>query len=265
MDNQDVEKVKVAHYSWWICGILGLIIGLSSTDNSTDSGLMAFVGITNGLFWGWIIGLIIDRIRDSETVKTISVKISDMKDQHSNFQETKSSINEYNDAKNRYQYLSDETLLDKYKIYLVENESDITRLALEEELVKRNLLSHSPMHEKIDKIKNKKSDLEKYKDESFAEVSKYIIIAMDFYKKGENSPALLALETATKYENENIDANLMYCEIGLEHFGPNYIDEKMNFLKGMASTERDKFQQRQMKKLLEINNKFTQMKYKDQE
>lgn len=148
------SKVKVAHYTWWICGILGLLIGLAKADGYINGyGIMAFVGIVNGVIWGWLLGFIIDKIKDSTPVQNISQKIEEIKQEKELVQNTKNSINEYNDAKHRFQYLSDETLFEKFQSYVEDDISDVERLALEEELVKRGILTHSPMYEKLEKIK----------------------------------------------------------------------------------------------------------------
>lgn len=147
-------KVKVASYSWWICGILGLFIGLAKADGRINGyGVMAFAGVVNGIVWGWLLGFIIDKIKDSSPVQNISQKIEESKQEQELIKQTKQSLNEYNDAKHRFQFLSDETLIEKFKSYVDEDITDMQRLALEEELVKRGLLKHSPMHEKLEKIK----------------------------------------------------------------------------------------------------------------
>lgn len=148
------SKVKLASYTWWICGIIGLLIGLAKADGRINSyEIMAFAGISNGIFWGWLLGFIIDKIKDSSTVETISKKIEEIKEEKEIIKQTKDSLGEYNDAKHRFQFLSEDTLISKFKEYEDANKSDMTRLALEEELVKRGVLSHSPMHEKLEKLK----------------------------------------------------------------------------------------------------------------
>lgn len=148
------SKFKIASYTWWIFGIVGLIIGLSKADGRINSyEMMAFAGIANGVFWGWLLGFIIDKIRDSSTVETITKKIEKMKVENEAINQTKQSLDEYHDAKHRFQFLSEDTLIAKYKEYEDANKSDMIRLALEEELVKRGILDHSPMHEKLEKLK----------------------------------------------------------------------------------------------------------------
>ena len=64
------------------------------------------------------------------------------------------SMNIYDEAKKTFRYLSDDTLKEKYETYNNSKTNDMERLALEEELVERKLIPYSPMHEKIQKIKN---------------------------------------------------------------------------------------------------------------
>lgn len=68
---------------------------------------------------------------------------------------TQKSKQEYNDAKSRFKYLSNDVLLNKYKEFQEKKLENIIRLALEEELVERKLITHSPMHNKLDFIMNK--------------------------------------------------------------------------------------------------------------
>ena len=56
----------------------------------------------------------------------------------------------YQESKHSFQFFSNETLFSIYNEYLNgSKKSNFEQLALEEELVKRNLISHSPMHEKL--------------------------------------------------------------------------------------------------------------------
>jgi hypothetical protein len=64
-------------------------------------------------------------------------------------------MQEYNEAKSRFKYLSNDVLLNKYKEYQENKLEDMIRLALEEELVERKLITHSPMHNKLDAIMTK--------------------------------------------------------------------------------------------------------------
>ena len=148
------SNVKIASYTWWICGILGLFIGLSEADGRINRyDLMALAGIFNGIIWGWLIGFIIDKIKDSSLVHNISQKIKEVKQDKEIVQQKVNSLEDYNDAKHRFQYLSDDTLVDKYKSYFTNDIIDMERLALEEELVKRGILNYSPSHEKLEKVR----------------------------------------------------------------------------------------------------------------
>lgn len=60
------------------------------------------------------------------------------------------NIREYQKLKNNFQFFSNDKLLNIYKQIKDGNESSkIEQLALEEELVRRKLITHSPMHEKL--------------------------------------------------------------------------------------------------------------------
>lgn len=56
---------------------------------------------------------------------------------------------EYLKAKKTFKYYSDEKLIELYDIKLKDNIENIQRLALEEIMIDRGILSHSIMHEKI--------------------------------------------------------------------------------------------------------------------
>lgn len=151
----DKTNQKIAHTTWWVFAIIGIIIGLINSDSSyRDSQPIAyaFIGLVNGALIGWVFGYIIDLAKNSSTVQNISKKIEEEKENKTIIENAKSSIAKYNDAKHRFQYLSSETLIQKYEVSNIENCDNMEQLALEEELVKRNILNHSPMHEKIEKI-----------------------------------------------------------------------------------------------------------------
>lgn len=54
--------MKTVYHSWWIGGIIGAILVpmLAETPN-TGPGFYIIIGLINGIFWGWLIGLIIDK------------------------------------------------------------------------------------------------------------------------------------------------------------------------------------------------------------
>jgi len=87
------SNLKIAQYSWWIGGILGLFIGLAKADGRINGyGMMAFAGVTNGIVWGWLLGFIIDKIKVSTPVQTISQKIEEVKQEKEIFEQTKHSL-----------------------------------------------------------------------------------------------------------------------------------------------------------------------------
>jgi len=146
-------RSKFADYTPWFGCIIGLFVGLSKADGYTNKyEIMAAIGVINGVVLGLILGLIIDKIRESAAVAAITTKVNDIQEQQELVKRTKASSVEYNEAKHRYQFLSNATLTEKFEEYKTADVSNMQRLALEEELVKRGVLEYSPMHEKLDKL-----------------------------------------------------------------------------------------------------------------
>ncbi|MCB0745808.1 MAG: hypothetical protein KDC67_18035, partial [Ignavibacteriae bacterium] len=82
--------------------------------------------------------------------ENIKVKIEQKKQENELNESIKMNMREYQESKNSFQYFSDNKLLNIYEQF--ENgtkNSNMEQLALEEELVKRKLIDHSPMHEKL--------------------------------------------------------------------------------------------------------------------
>ncbi len=149
------KKTKVINYTWWIFALIGIIIGLVNSDSSySDSSPLAFslMGAINGALIGLLIGYIIDKIISSDTAKNVSKTIQEQKDNHKLNKNIRQSMNVYKDAKHRFQFLSDETLMEKFSNEKPEDVDNMERLALEEEMVRRGQIKYSPMHEKLDKI-----------------------------------------------------------------------------------------------------------------
>lgn len=88
--------------------------------------------------------------KSKEIAKNVKTKIEQKKQENVLNENIKMSIREYQDYKNSFQYFSDNRLLkiyDQFQSGL--KKSNMEQLALEEELVKRKLINHSPMHEKL--------------------------------------------------------------------------------------------------------------------
>ncbi|CAM4063895.1 hypothetical protein [Gillisia hiemivivida] len=70
--------MKVANYSWWIGAIISpiLTVALTGGSNDDDIGMLILVGVVNGVFWGWLIGFLIDKARGNpkETKPTPTTK-----------------------------------------------------------------------------------------------------------------------------------------------------------------------------------------------
>jgi predicted PurR-regulated permease PerM len=93
--------------------------------------------------------------KGEQLTNNISNQIKETVETKKVVQETQQSMQEYNEAKSRFKYLSNDVLLNKYKEYQENKLEDMIRLALEEELVERKLITHSPMHNKLDAIMTK--------------------------------------------------------------------------------------------------------------
>lgn len=64
----------------------------------------------------------------------------------------KQNISNYESAKDRFKYVSDDLLEDRYNKMESEGVENMERLALEEEMVDRGILEYSFMHEKFENI-----------------------------------------------------------------------------------------------------------------
>ncbi|WP_186439165.1 hypothetical protein [Olleya sp. Hel_I_94] len=88
--------------------------------------------------------------KSKEIAKNVKTKIEQKKQENVLNENIKMSIREYQDSKNSFQYFSDNRLLNIYDQFQSGlKKSNMEQLALEEELVKRKLINHSPMHEKL--------------------------------------------------------------------------------------------------------------------
>ncbi len=67
------KKSKIAKHSWWILGITGLILGLIKGQGNET---WIYIGVVNGAFWGWILGLIVDYVLNSYFYEEPKEKIS---------------------------------------------------------------------------------------------------------------------------------------------------------------------------------------------
>lgn len=92
--------------------------------------------------------------KSKEVAEKIRVKIEQKRKEKELDYKIKSDIQYYKESKNSFQYFSDDNLLSIYEEFKSgTKDSNMEQLALEEELVKRKLIDHSPMHEKLYWIK----------------------------------------------------------------------------------------------------------------
>jgi|LSQX01.3.fsa_nt_gb predicted PurR-regulated permease PerM len=102
----------------------------------------------------FLIDKLIDGVKKSR--KHIAERVENTKEIRALKEITKKEQRNYQEAKVSFGYFSNDKLLSLYEQYVKgEIASDLELLALEEELVKRGLLDHSPMHEKLYLLKKK--------------------------------------------------------------------------------------------------------------
>ncbi len=60
--------MKAVNHSWWVGAIISTVLTFAflGSNSSMNFGLILFIGIVNGVFWGFVIGLIIDNISGSQ-------------------------------------------------------------------------------------------------------------------------------------------------------------------------------------------------------
>lgn len=64
--------MKAVNHSWWIGAIISTVLTFAFLGGETaeDIFMSLFVGIINGVFWGWIVGLLIDKLRGNSSKST---------------------------------------------------------------------------------------------------------------------------------------------------------------------------------------------------
>lgn len=154
--DSNTTEFKFTNNLWWICMIIGIIIGLINSDSryiDSQPLMEGFKGAVIGALLGKLLAYIIDQIKESPVAKTVIESVEKKIEEEQIKKEVKSSIGAYNEAVHHFQFLSDETLIAMYNEE-IDKENKMEKLALEEELVKRKILKYSPEHEKINKLKS---------------------------------------------------------------------------------------------------------------
>lgn len=122
-----------------------------------DTSVLVFLLILVGLVVvGGIVFTLVYAAADKsqEIAKNIKIRIEQKRLNNELNQIIESNIKEFQEFRSSFQFFSDEKLLILYQQFQDSNQSsNMEQLALEEELVKRKLITHSPMHEKIYAIK----------------------------------------------------------------------------------------------------------------
>ena len=89
-------------------------------------------------------------VKSKEIAKNVKIRIDQKKQQNLLNESIDNSMREYREYKNSFQYFSNNKLLDIYEQFQNGTKSsNMEQMALEEELIKRKMIDHSPMHEKL--------------------------------------------------------------------------------------------------------------------
>jgi hypothetical protein len=136
--------------------VLALVFGIVIFGNLIMLGKGEFTSGWN--FFALLIFIVIEIYlissinKESDPGTNISTKSENQNKEGYLKKDVQQSITNYQDSANHFQFLSDETLLSKYENNETSRLTEMEKLALEEELVKRKLIKYSAAHEKLDKI-----------------------------------------------------------------------------------------------------------------
>ena len=150
--NSDMDTLKfiIIFIGGIILGVL--ITGLLKDILPTDGIAPLFIAL---IIFGasfMIVFFVVESFseKSKKVTENMKAKIEQKKQENELNESIKMNMREYQESKNSFQYFSDNKLLSLYGQF--ENgtkKSNMEQLALEEELVKRKLIDHSPMHEKL--------------------------------------------------------------------------------------------------------------------
>jgi len=88
--------------------------------------------------------------KSKKVAENIKTKVEQKRQENELNESIQTNMRDYQESKNSFQYFSDDRLLNIYEQFQNGTKnSNMEQLALEEELVKRKLIDHSPMHEKL--------------------------------------------------------------------------------------------------------------------
>ena len=139
--------------------LLGVFIVSIFKDNLPSDGIaplfLALIIFTGAI--GLMFALVETISKKSNQVsRTIQEKIKESNKQKVFNENIRQNLATYEEFKKTFQYFSDEKLLEVHNH--IDKISSMEQLALEEELIVRNLIDHSPMHEKLYLLKKEMSN-----------------------------------------------------------------------------------------------------------
>jgi hypothetical protein len=131
--------------------ILIILIQIEPLNNGDFFEILGVLVIFTISFF--IVRFLLSLFIESETGEKIEIEIRNKKELEIMTKKVQYDIAKYQNAKNSFKYFSNEKLASIYKELEEKGIEDMERLALEEIMVEKGLLTHSKMHEKLHMIK----------------------------------------------------------------------------------------------------------------
>ncbi len=133
-----------------------LLLAIVFTSIGESSGfwgpasLLIMMGLGFGLFVFFLYIIDYAFTGAKKTKEVIKEKVKERIQDNQTKKHMKYNLHKYNQAKSSFQFFSDDKLISLFEESSKNQPNeDAEQLALEEELVKRGLIDHSPMHEKL--------------------------------------------------------------------------------------------------------------------
>lgn len=149
-----MKNNAIVYFVGAIVFILLIWIGSSIID-FTDSGDSTVVGIIAIIVFACVFPMIALSLGVFANKKVADYKehLSEQKDLNATVQGVKEELSSYETYKYSFKLCSNQFLVDSYKEFKKNQVESMEVLAIEEEMVNRALLDHSPMHQKLILIK----------------------------------------------------------------------------------------------------------------
>jgi len=133
-----------------------LVFVINSIEPSKTNGFGEYAGMTIGfLIIGFLTFWLIGKFEGSEKGRKLQRVIEDKRELEMLNKKVHDDLLKYNEYQTSFKYFSNEKLSEIYENSTNKDMTQFELLALEEELVSRGLIDHSPMHEKLYLMKKK--------------------------------------------------------------------------------------------------------------